>query len=425
MNAWAIFDSANSAHALVITSAVFPIYYLQVTSDDISLGRLDVQNGTLYAFALSFSYLLVACITPLLSGMADYSGRRLSYLKRFTYLGGISCISLFFFTGMGELWFGLIAFILSMVGFAGGLVFYNAFLPLIATPDRFDRLSARGFSFGYFGSVLLLVLNLAMITYPEAFGLNDGLTASRVSFLSVGVWWILLAQIPFKLLPQDKSSKMTRRGFKMGYIKIRRVWKNLSNEQDTKRFLGSFFLYSVGVQTIILLAATFAETIMAFETSELILIILLIQIVAIIGATLFARLSEIWGNKLTLMIQIGIWLCVCLMAYFVDTKTMFYMIAALVGLVLGGIQSLSRSSYAKLIHGNPKEATSYFSFYEVLEKISIVIGTFTFGVTIQITGSMRASALALMLFFIAGMLLISRVKFTPKIKNSESVALAN
>jgi len=410
-HAWALFDSANSAHALVITAAIFPAYYLQVTNSFIKIGSLSLANETLYAFILSFSYLIVALITPLLSGIADYGGRRKWFMKLFTYLGGSACIGLYFFTGMDALWMGLLAFMLSLIGFGGGLVFYNSYLPIIATRDKFDRLSARGFSYGYIGSVLLLIGNLWIITYPESVGLADALSASRWSFISVGVWWMLLAQIPFAWLPPDKRQRFPKRAVKMGYLKIRKVWQILHNGRNTKRFLTAFFLYSVGVQTIILLAATFAESVMEFGTSELILLILLIQIVAIGGAYLFALVSEARGNRTSLLIQIVIWASICIAAYLIETKISFYIVAGFVGLVLGGIQSLSRSSYAKLIENRSGESTSYFSFYDVLEKLSIVLGTFCFGAIVEITGSMRISALSLTLFFIIGFIILRKVRF--------------
>lgn len=419
-HAWALFDSANSAHALVITSAIFPAYYLQVTETSIKMGSIWLANETLYAFILSLAYLVVVLIMPLLSGIADYGGRRMWFMKLFTYLGGTACISLYFFTGMESLWIGLSAFMLSLIGFAGCLVFYNSYLPIIATRNKFDRLSARGFSYGYFGSVLLLIGNLWTITYPESIGLTSAADASRWSFVSVGVWWMLLAQIPFALLPPDRRHKFPKRAIKMGYLKIRKVWHTLSSGRNTKRFLSAFFLYSVGVQTIILLAATFAESVMEFETSELILLILLIQIVAIVGAYLFALISEAKGNKFSLLIQISFWVVICIAAFFIETKISFYIVAGFVGLVLGGIQSLSRSSYAKLIDGRSGESTSYFSFYDVLEKISIVLGTFCFGAIVEITGTIRFSVLFLSLFFIAGFLLLRRVRF-PAEQNDYSI----
>lgn len=419
-HAWALFDSANSAHALVITSAIFPAYYLQVTEASIKMGPIWLANETLYAFILSFAYLIVVLITPLLSGIADYGGRRMWFMKFFTYLGATACIGLFFFTGMEALWVGLLAFMLSLIGFAGCLVFYNSYLPIIATRDKFDRLSARGFSYGYMGSVILLIGNLWIITYPETVGLTSAAEASRWSFVSVGVWWMLLAQIPFSILPPDRKHKFPKRAVKMGYLKIRKVWRTLNDGRNTKRFLSAFFLYSVGVQTIILLAATFAESVMEFETSELILLILLIQIVAIGGANLFALVSEAKGNKISLLVQIVLWGAICVAAYLIETKISFYVVAGLVGLVLGGIQSLSRSSYAKLIDGRPGESTSYFSFYDVLEKLSIVLGTFCFGAIVELTGSMRISALSLTLFFIAGFFILKRVKF-PKEQTNYSI----
>lgn len=411
LNAWALFDSANSAHALVIMAAIFPAYFLKVTEETIAIGNWEVAHASFYAYALSFAYLVVVILSPLLSGIADYGGRRKWFMKLFTYIGSVSCCLLFFFDGMDTLWFGTFAFIFSIIGFGGGLVFYNAYLPVIATRDKYDFLSARGFVYGYAGSVLLLLFNLYTITSPEAFGLSDGLLASRWAFLSVGIWWIGIAQIPFYKLPPDRRYHFPRKALRMGYLKIKRVFNIISRKNDLSRFLTAFFLYSIGVQTIILMAATFAESEMEFGTSELILLILLLQIIAIPGAYLFAAISKRYNNKVSLIIQLAIWTSVCILAFFVRQKIEFYIIAGLVGLVLGGIQSLSRSSYAKLIDPYKKDPTSFFSFYEVLEKTSIVLGTFWFGTLILITGSMRYSALALAIFFIAGIVILRSVQF--------------
>lgn len=414
LHAWALFDSANSAHALVITAAIFPAYFLKVTDQTIPFGAWEIHHETLYAMIISFSYMIVVAITPLLSGIADYGERRLWFMKFFTYLGGTACILLYFFSGMTNLTIGILSFMFSIIGFAGGLVFYNSYMPIIASSDKFDRLSARGFAYGYIGSVFLLVGNLLIITYPESIGITDAGKAARISFLSVGIWWILLAQIPFAILPADRKNRFPRRAIKMGYVKIQKVWGHLRTIKNTKYFLLAFFLYSIGVQTTILLAATFAESVMNFQTSELILLILIIQLIAVVGAYVFALLSEWKGNKFSLLTQLFIWLTVCFLAYLVTKKSSFYMVAGLVGLVLGGIQSLSRASYAKLINDYKKDITSYFSFYDVVEKLGIVIGSFCFGLVAQLTGNLRYSALLLGLFFIAGIVVIWKVKFRDK-----------
>ncbi len=411
INGWAFFDWANSSYALVIVVAIFPNYYIQVTNEHIPFWGSSISNSSLYAFSISFAYCIVALLLPILSGIADYSGRRMFFLKFFTYLGAISCACLFFFKGMAQVALALAFFITATIGFDGGKVFYNSYLPLITSPSRFDKVSAKGFSFGYFGSVLLLLINLWMILNPTLFGIpEDSTTAARISFLMVGMWWVLFAQIPFKRLPKDQTSSFNREILKKGLKEIRDVWYALRPQKNIKRFLISFFCYSAGVQTILFLAATFAEKELSFGSSELIIVVLILQIVGIGGAYLFAFISKLRGNIFSIMCMLAIWIIICLLAFYVSQKLQFYLIAALVGTVMGGIQALSRSTYSKLIQDHKDESTSYFSFYEVLEKVAIVVGTFSFGFLDQITGSMRNSVLLLTLYFILGMILLSRVK---------------
>ncbi|MCI4648215.1 MFS transporter [Phaeodactylibacter sp.] len=410
INGWAIFDWANSAFALVITAAIFPAYFVAVTDEDLSVFGMEMSNSSLYTFAISASYFIIALFSPLLSGIADYGGRRKFFLKFFTILGSLSCLSLFFFKGMEQLELGTVGFMLSMIGFAGGLVFYNAFLPVIVTEDLYDRVSARGFSFGYIGSVILLIINLVMVQFWERFGFPDQGTATRYAFLSVGFWWIGFALIPFRRLPSDEKQKTSPEILRKGFQELKKVWGAVKGEQNIRAFLFSFFFYSAGVQTVLFLASTFASKELNFETSELIVIILLLQIVAILGAYSFARLSEWKGNKVSLIAMLLIWIAICVIGYLVQEKAQFYAIAAAVGLVMGGIQSLSRSTYSKLIPENSDDTTSYFSFYDVLEKVAIIVGTFTFGLMEQVTGSMRLSMLVLSGFFLVGLLLLLRVR---------------
>lgn len=414
LRGWALFDAANSAHALVLTAAIFPAYFVNVTDAELSFLGIRMANSTLYPYCISVSYLLVALLSPLLSGIADYGSRKKFFLKLFTTLGSVACMALFFFEGMDQLYLGTGAFALSLIGFAGCLVFYNAYMPLIATRDRFDRLSATGFAYGYAGSVLLLLANLALILNPHWIGAPDAGLPSRISFLSVGVWWLALSQITFRRLPADSGARFPRRALTMGYARISKVWRHLRQRKYIQRFLMAFFCYSLGVQTVILLAATFAENEMEFQSAELIILILIIQIVAIGGAFLFAFLSGRIGNKNALLAQLVIWLMICIGAYFITEKTSFYALAGAVGMVLGGIQSLSRSSYAKLIEAYPKDATSYFSFYDVFEKLGIVLGTFIFGLVSELTGNMRNSTLVLAFFFVAGILILSTVHLRKK-----------
>ena len=415
-----MFDWANSVYSLVITTTIFPIYYNAATkhafeSDIVDFFGISIRNTVLYSYSLSFSFLLIAILSPLLSGIADFGGKRKSFMKFFTYLGGFSCIMLSYFSG-DNIEFGIIFAVLASIGFSGGIVFYNAYLPTITTPDRYDLVSAKGFSLGYAGSVILLIFNLITISNPSILGLSDESAASRLSFILVGIWWIGFAQISFYFLPKDSRSKYrTLSLIKKGYLEIAQVFKSLSKLRYLKRFLLSFFFYNMGVQTVIYLAALFGDEELKLPASNLIMTILIIQLVAILGSYLFAKLSSWQGNKISLVTMVIIWMFVCVYAYFLYTAIQFYILGIIVGMVMGGIQSLSRSSYSKLIPLGTKDYTSYFSFYDVLEKISIVLGTFAYGFIEQITGSMRNSTIALSAFFVIGLvfLILTKIPKSP------------
>ncbi len=432
INGWAMFDWANSAYALVITTAIFPLYFNSTVDESFTFLGIPMTNTALFSYSISFAYIVIALSLPILSGIADYGGKKLSFMKIFTTLGSIACISLFFFTSMANLWLGVLGFVLAIIGFAGGQVFYNSYLPEIASEDQLDRVSAKGFAYGYVGSVLLLITNLIIIQKPTWFGLDqlvemgpawlvgDNATtlAVRLAFIMVGCWWLGFAQISFKRLPDNENDNPMDNIMSKGYQELKKVWNAVQQQTSTKRFLLSFFCYSAGVQTTIYLASTFATDELGFDGTQLIIVVLILQVVAIGGAYLFAKTSSMWGNKNTLIGILLIWIGVCLSGYFVQGQTAFYAVAAAVGLVMGGVQSLSRSTYSKLIPQNTKDTASYFSFYDVLEKAAIVIGTFVFGFTDQLLGGMRNSMLALTIFFILGIIIL----FTVKVENRESVA---
>ena len=410
INGWAFFDWANSAYALVITVAIFPGYFLDLTADTVNIFGLRISDSTLYAWSISLAYLVIAMLSPILSGIADFGGRKKKFLRFFTTLGALACISLLFFTGMETLWVGVLGFILATIGFAGGIVFYNAYLPLIATEDRYDDVSAKGFSYGFIGSVILLVVNLVVIMNYSWFGFPDGLQAVPTAFVMVGLWWLGFAQIPFKRLPDEKPQGKTAHLINKGYQELKKAWQNLKADNNTLAFLISFFCYNAGVQSVLFLASTFAEKELGFSTSGLIMLILILQIVAIGGATLFAKISGRKGNKFSLIIMLIIWTGICIVGYFVQTGLDFYILAVAVGIVMGGIQSLSRSTYAKLLPKDTPDTASYFSFYDVMDKISTVVGTFTFGIVEQLTGGMRNSVMAMAAFFVISVVILSVVK---------------
>ncbi len=417
INAWCMYDWANSVHNLVIISVIFPIYYHATAvnpegGDLIKFMGFEINNDVLYTYILSFSTFMLVLINPILTGIADYSGRRKMFMKFFCYLGAASCAYFYFFTS-DNITSSVIAFGLSVIGWGGSVVFYNSFLPEIVSEDKVDNTSARGFAFGYLGSVLLLVFNLIMIMKPELFGLSEsdsqsGLT-SRISFVTVGVWWVLFAQIPFYFLPNDENKKFEISWFSKGFNELKKVFREMRQRSLLKKFLLAFFIYDMGVMTVIYVATLFADKELHIPTNGLIITILLIQLVAIPGSYLASWFSKKYGNTNALRIEIGIWASVPLAAYFTTTAEQFYVIACVVGLVMGGIQSLSRSTYAKLIPDNTEDTASYFGFYDITEKLGTTIGTFLFGFIIQSTGDMRNSVLLILVLFIIGFLLLTRI----------------
>ncbi len=413
ITAWSFYDWANSAYALVITSTIFPIYYVAVTKTETSdkvhfIGR-EYTNTTLYTFAMAFAYMIVAAIAPLLSGIADYSGNKKRFMQFFCYLGSLSCACMYFFTGLENLWVGILTLIFACIGWSGSIVFYNAYLPEIAEPQDHDRVSAKGFSMGYIGSAILLILNLAMVMKPELFGIENSGQASRISFLTVGIWWALFAQITFYYLPNNVYGHKPRGQYLFnGYLELKKVYFELKQHKQLARFLSAFFVYNMGVQTVMLIATLFGSKELKLESSQLIIVILVIQFVAILGAYLFSYLSGKKGNIFTLKVSVVIWIGICIAAYFVYTATAFYITAAVVGLVMGGIQSISRSTYSKMLPETEDHAT-YFSYYDVTDKICIVCGMALFGFIEQFSESMRNPILALILFFIVGFVLLLRI----------------
>ena len=411
-NAWCLYDWANSTYLLVITSTLFPIYYNNITRDafgsnTVSFFNLEIENTVLYSYTLSFSFFLVAIFSPLFSSIADNKNSKKQFLKFFTLLGSIATAGLYFFHGH-NLEYGILCSVLASIGYSGSLVFYNAYIPEISTPDQYDQLSAKGYAFGYIGSVLLLIFSLVSIENYLAFGFSSEASAVRSSFLIVGVWWFGFAQISIYYLPNDiyNTSSIGNNILSNGYLEIQKVFKAIKNNTIIKRFLIAFLCYSTGVQTVMFLAATFGDKELHLDASKLIATVLIIQIVAILGAYFFAWLSKKKGNKFSLATMITIWIGICIYAYLVYTVNQFYILAFVVGLVMGGIQSLSRSTYSKLIPSDTIKRTSYFSFYDVVEKSSLILGTFSYGLIEQLTGSMRNSIFALVTYFILGLIVL-------------------
>ncbi|MEQ6122803.1 MFS transporter [Pseudotenacibaculum sp. MALMAid0570] len=422
IKAWAFYDWSNSVYSLVISTAVFPLYYSNITKGETVsfLGMEWDHPDTLYSYALSFSFLIVAFMSPILSAIADYTGNKKRFLQIFCWVGSLSVMSLYFFEGIDTVWVGIVFSVLASIGFWSSIVFYNAYLPEVAYPEDQDRVSAKGFIYGYVGSVILLIINLGMILFPESLGITAG-KASQISFVMVGLWWVGFAQVTFRRLPNNVFNKKPEKDYIWkGFKELRIVWNEVKSYPTLKGFLVAFFLLSIGVQTIILLATIFGSTELELGTVNLIITVLVIQLVAIVGAALFSRLSKKHGNFKALKITIFIWILVCFGAFMLhkeipNVDIYFYALGGLLGLVLGAIQSLSRSTYSKLLPETEDHAT-YFSFYDVTEKIAIVLGTFVFGFLYAVTGSMQWSVLSLAIFFVASFIILSMLKGTKYVR---------
>ncbi len=417
LNAWAFYDWANSVYTLTIASSIFPIFYSALFLTEIKTVHafgMDFKSTALITFVTAFTFLVVAFTSPILSGIADYVGNKKTFMKFFCYLGSVGCIGLYWFSIEPErIHLSLLFYFMGLIGYWGSLVFYNSYLPDIAFQDQQDKVSAKGFSLGYLGSVILLVVNLIMVMLPESDQVK--LEMMRYSFITVGVWWALFSQYSFYYLPKGASSghKVTKDVVFKGLRELRLVWHELKQDLRLKRYLNAFFVFSMAVQTIMLIAVYFGEEEIAWQndgqkTVGLIGSILVIQLVAIAGALITSRLSEKFGNFKTLIAINIIWMSVCVYAYFMVTPIQFYVAAAIVGLVMGGIQSLGRSTYSKLLP-ETDDTTSYFSFYDVAEKIGIVIGMGIFAGIDQVTGSMRNGIVLLFLFFLVAVFLLFRV----------------
>lgn len=405
VNGWAMYDWANSVYNLVITTTFFPAYYAAITKPENEgfekgvnfLGR-NFVNTELKDYVLAFGFLVIAALSPILSSIADYKGNKKNFMRFFCYMGAISCSLMYFFEA-STVTMGLFAFMFAGIGFYGSQVFYNSYLPDIAAIDDRDRISAKGYTYGYIGSVLMQMVGFALVML-----MKDKGEALKITFLLVGLWWVGFAQITFNRLPMASASerKSRKNVLTNGFHELKLVWNQMVHLPVLKRFLAAFFFYSMGVQTVMLVAIDFGIKELKLADDKLIITAVLIQLVAIAGAIGMSRLSEKLGNIKVLLLTVLLWIGVCITGYFITTEYHFYILAALVGLVMGGIQSLSRSTYAKLMP-ETKDTASFFSFYDVTEKIAIVIGLFSFGFIEGFTGSMRNSIIALIIFFVIGL----------------------
>lgn len=414
LNAWAFYDWANSVYTLTIASSIFPLFYSSLFDSKeelVAAFGYEMKQETLITIVTAFTFLIVAIMSPILSGIADYVGNKKNFMKFFCYVGSAGCIGLFWFD-RSFIHLSLMFYFMGLIGYWGSLVFYNSYLPDIAFEDQQDSISAKGFSMGYIGSVLLLIVNLVMVMSQEE---NvDKIEMMRYSFITVGIWWALFSQYTFYILPAGVSSghKVTKDVVFNGFRELKSVWSQLKLNLRLKRYLNAFFVFSMAVQTIMLMAVYFGEKEINWGTDSektigLIVSILVIQLVAVLGAILTSRAASKFGSVKTLIVINFLWMCLCIYAYFMSTPLEFYIAAGFVGLVMGGVQSLGRSTYSKFLP-ETEDTTSYFSFYDVAEKIGIVIGMLIFAIVSE-NYSMRYAILFLVVFFFIGIILLFRV----------------
>ena len=419
IGAWALYDWANSVYSLVISSAIFPIYYSQYVfsqTNSVEILNFDINKDTLISSVSALSFLLIAFLSPLLSGIADFIGNKKIFMKFFVYMGSLSCIGLYWFE-LETIEISLLFYTLGLIGFWGSLVYYNSYLTDITYPNQTNRVSAKGYTMGYIGSVILLLVNLIMINFYETFGFESEISAMKSSFAIVGLWWLAFSQYSFYHLPSgNKGVKIPKNIIWNGFKELKGVYKFIRTSKRFTRFLLAFFIFSFSLQTVLYIASYFGVseiewTSSSEQTSGLIISILLIQVVAIGGAYIFTKMAQKYGNILVLTFAIFLWGAVCLYAYFIKTPIQFYMIAGLVGLLMGGTQPVARATYSLFIP-DTKDTTSFFSFYDVTEKIGIVFGMIFYAIAAQITGTVRFSVIIFMFFFFLGAILLTRV---PKI----------
>ncbi|HVS91787.1 MAG TPA: MFS transporter [Mucilaginibacter sp.] len=419
--AWCMFDWANQSYNMVITTTIFPAYYVGVTTNT-AYGKNMVnffghtyENTVLQNYILSLSYLIIVVTLPILTSLADYRGAKKSYLQIFTFVGSIACAGLYFLKEGEPIEFPMICFGLATIGYCGGFVFYNSYLPQIATFEKQNDVSAKGFIYGFAGSIVVQLVCFVGVLFHDSFGITED-KGARIAFIIVFLWWIGFAIIPFRILPKGEPNVGSHR-FNVwtgGFKELAKVFRNARSMPLVKRFLPAFFFYSVGVQTIMLVAAEFAAKELHMKDDELITIILVIQVVAILGAWLTSLASDKYGNTRSLLVLVIFWTITCLCVYYITNNIQFYVAAFAVGLVMGGVQSLSRSTYAKLLPLDIPDTASYFSFYDATEKLSIVVGMAAFGYVEHKTHEMRNSTLVLDGFFFIGLLLLFVLHFAER-----------
>lgn len=406
-----MYDWANSAFATVVLSAVLPVYFVSLVPPDgaeitfFGLSR-TFRATSLWGYAVSCSMLIVAVTSPYLGNLADRWRTHRKFLAVYCLIGSL-CTCLLFFATPGRYLLAAILFIIANIGFAGGNVFYNAFLPKLAKSDELDRLSSLGFAYGYIGGGIALLLVFGLIQGFSFFGFIDKGSASRVGFLFTGLWWIFFAIPAYRYVRIPAESIMVDR-FHHGIRGYFRIFAEIKKHPTLLLFLIAFLFYNDGIQTIIVVAAIFAREELALSQGTILSCFLMIQFVAMPGTLLFGRLAESYGAKRSLYLALILFIMVTVYAYFMSAAWEFWLLGFIIAIILGGSQAVSRSFFSGLMpEGKHAE---FFGFYAISAKFASVFGPMLFALIIDMTGSARLAILALTFFFVTGILLLTRVK---------------
>jgi len=413
---WAMYDFANSAFATTILAVIFNQYFATVVAGGergVEILGFRLHGASFFTFTVSVSMAISALFSPFLGAVADASGSKKRFLIAFCY-SAVLFTGLLYFVHAGDYWMGAIFFIIANIGFAEGNVFYNAFLPEISTVQNIGRISGLGWALGYIGGGALLAINLMMLKYPEWLGFPAGYFSVHDCFLSVSLWWLIFSLPTFLFLrerAQEFSPPLEGSYFRIGYQRLQHTFHRIKTFKELTKFLVAFLIYNDGIETVIVMASIFGAEVLGMETGEIILFFLMIQGIAFFGSLIFGYLADAIGNKRTVMISLGIWSLIVLWAFRLgilwDPKTEYWILGVLAALVMGGSQAASRSLQG--VFTPEANSAEFFAFFGVSGKFSSVFGPLIYGILIAITGSVQSGILSVLLFFVAGMVILSTV----------------
>ncbi|MFG6116287.1 MFS transporter [Halobacillus sp. MO56] len=410
---WVFYDFGNSAFATTMMAAVLPIFYYDVAA----VGLKESLAASYWGYTQSIAVLIVAVLAPVLGAISDYSAAKKKFLMFFAFMGMLASI-LMAFVGEGDYLLASVLMVFGTIGFSGGNVFYDAFLPEVADENTIDKVSTWGFAFGYIGGGVLLAINLLMIMQPALFGIANTLAATKLAFVSVGVWWLVFSIPLFKNIFEEKKvkSKRTKSYVRIGFNRVGTTFKEIKQYKQLFLFLIAFWLFNDGISTIIKMATVYGRDI-GIGSNDLILALLITQFVGIPFTFLFGWIAGKITAKKALSLSLVVYIIIVIIGYFMTSAFHFYLLAICVGMVQGGAQSLSRSIFGRMVPGD--RHAEFFGFYGISSKFAAIFGPFLFAIVGQLTGSSRLGILALIVFFVLGLLLLQKVDVEQGMKDAK------